>query len=244
MTETKALNTRYVLFTRYGGEEDEKHSGNGKDKQQGADSDTCGDKKEVEDEGRREGDVHGRREHFGDEEAGGLELGGADEADSRGGHGSWTESGRYTRNSGKVQEAEKTKITADTNVLLSASLWLGCARRVISLVEEGKINLVLSEDILREYEKVLGYEEVLQKIKKNRLKLSYTPARLREIAAVVEPNKKINVVIADPDDNKIIEAAFEGKAHFILTYDKHLLRLRRYERIRITTPEGFLGRLE
>ena len=45
------------------------------------------------------------------------------------------------------------------------------------------------------------------------------------------------IVKEDPDDNKIIECAVACGADFILTYDKHLLRLKEFRGIKIIMPE-------
>jgi len=54
------------------------------------------------------------------------------------------------------------------------------------------------------------------------------------------PKRKVNVVKQDPDDNKFIEAALEGEADYIVTQDRHLLKLKEFEGIKIVTPEEFL----
>ena len=36
------------------------------------------------------------------------------------------------------------RITVDTNVLVSATFWYGASYRIIELVEQGKVELVLS----------------------------------------------------------------------------------------------------
>jgi predicted nucleic acid-binding protein len=48
----------------------------------------------------------------------------------------------------------------------------------------------------------------------------------------------------DPDDNRILEAAVEGRADCIVTGDNHLLRLREFRGIPILTAHDFLLRLE
>ena len=57
---------------------------------------------------------------------------------------------------------------------------------------------------------------------------------------MVVPNRKVNVIKDDPDDNKFIEAALEGKADYIVTQDKHLLNIQEFEGIKIVSPEEFL----
>ena len=59
-------------------------------------------------------------------------------------------------------------------------------------------------------------------------------------ASLIEPKQKINVVKDDPDDNKVIECAIESSSGYIITYDKHLLKIKEYKRIKILKPEEIL----
>jgi len=61
-----------------------------------------------------------------------------------------------------------------------------------------------------------------------------------EKSELAVPKRKVNVVKQDPDDNKFIEAALEGEADYIVTQDRHLLKLKEFEGIKIVTPEEFL----
>lgn len=54
---------------------------------------------------------------------------------------------------------------------------------------------------------------------------------------LVESKEKVNVVKEDPDDNIIIECALVSKSKYIITYDKHLLKIKDYKGIRIIRPE-------
>ena len=65
-----------------------------------------------------------------------------------------------------------------------------------------------------------------------------------QFLTLVTPNQKVDVIKEDPDDNKIIECAIEGKADCIITNDNHLLKIREYAGIRILTPSEFLKILE
>ena len=56
----------------------------------------------------------------------------------------------------------------------------------------------------------------------------------------IEVNSKLDLVKADPDDNKIIECAIDGNVDFLITKDRHLLDLKKYKGIKIIKPEEFL----
>lgn len=53
--------------------------------------------------------------------------------------------------------------------------------------------------------------------------------------------KKIEVIHEDPDDDKFIECAVSCGADYIVSGDKHLLKLQEYEGIKIITAAGFLS---
>jgi hypothetical protein len=44
----------------------------------------------------------------------------------------------------------------------------------------------------------------------------------------------------DPDDNRVLECAFDGKADYVVTGDWHLLDMKRFRRIEILKVATFL----
>lgn len=61
------------------------------------------------------------------------------------------------------------------------------------------------------------------------------------VATVLKPGCRISVVVDEPD-NRILECAVTGNAEMIVTGDRHLLDLERYEGIEIVTLAVFLER--
>ena len=59
-------------------------------------------------------------------------------------------------------------------------------------------------------------------------------------ANLIEPKQKVDVVKDDSDDNKVIECAIESSSDYIITYDRHLLKLKEHKRIKIVKPEELL----
>ena len=55
---------------------------------------------------------------------------------------------------------------------------------------------------------------------------------------MIEPVSKIEVC-RDPDDNKFIECAVDAKAVYIVSGDKDLLDIQRYENVEIITAAEF-----
>jgi len=132
------------------------------------------------------------------------------------------------------------KVTLDTNVLLSATLWTGSSARIFDFIQQGEIELVLSDEIIDEYANVMYYDEIQDKIKKHNLELMIVIEDLVAFSTIVNPTRKINVVLEDPTDDKFLECAVEGESDYIITKDKHLLKLKEFEGIKIITPDAFL----
>lgn len=66
-------------------------------------------------------------------------------------------------------------------------------------------------------------------------------SKLLNALKITEPELKIKEIKEDPADNKILECAVSSNAEFILSYDKHLLRLEEFRGTKIVKPEDFLG---
>ena len=132
------------------------------------------------------------------------------------------------------------KIVVDTNVLISATFWAGDSDRILEKAENKEIELVLSKEIIEEFVRVLGYEEIQQKIKDKNLEMRRTAEKIASISTIVVLLQKLDVIKEDSDDNKILECAVEGNADYIVSQDNHLLNLKEFRGIKIVTPEEFL----
>lgn len=133
------------------------------------------------------------------------------------------------------------KITADTNVLVSATFWRGDSNRIIEMVEKKQIELILSNKIIEEFTNVLNYREIQDKIKNKNLEMMRTIEKIVSISTIVEPNEKLNIIKDDPADNKILECAVAGNVDYIISNDNHLLKLKEFQKIKIITPKEFVN---
>lgn len=108
------------------------------------------------------------------------------------------------------------KIVLDTNVLLVAIGKRSKYRPIWQAFLNGEIQLILSEEIIHEYEEILskhsapGAAEIVMEI------------------FIQSPNvifKRVhynwNAIAIDPDDNKFFDAAVAGNVDFLVTNDKH-----------------------
>ncbi|MFH1408457.1 MAG: putative toxin-antitoxin system toxin component, PIN family [Nanoarchaeota archaeon] len=116
------------------------------------------------------------------------------------------------------------RITVDTNILISATFWHGAPEKVISAVEDGRIQLLLSEELIKEYVRVLNYDGIRKHMKEQSIVLKQAIKKIIAIATIIQPKTKLDVIKDDPDDNKILECALSGNADCVISGDKHLLR--------------------
>ncbi|MFH1181615.1 MAG: putative toxin-antitoxin system toxin component, PIN family [Candidatus Woesearchaeota archaeon] len=126
----------------------------------------------------------------------------------------------------------------DTNIFISGIHWAGSPREVLWAWYSGKFELVTSPAILDELSETLSTFRII--ISQERLERWRNAITGKSI--IVTPTNLIRAV-QDPDDNKFIEAAVEGNADFIVSKDKHLLELKKYDKIEILTPEEFLEKI-
>ncbi len=133
------------------------------------------------------------------------------------------------------------KAVLDTNVLVSA-LHFGGNPDLILRLSRGRtkrFDLFLSPFILNELARILT-----DKFYWSNLKIEKATQLLVKWGDVVSTKKSISAIPSDETDNRILECAVKAKADFIVSGDKHLLDLKKYEGIRVVTPAQFLKILE
>ena len=128
------------------------------------------------------------------------------------------------------------KVVLDTNIFLSGIHWSGASNKVLREWFIGSFTLVSSPQINKElFTQLRDF-----KIQMETEEIEWWEDVILERSFMVIPKKKVNIVEKDPDDNKFIETALEGKVDYIVTQDKHLLNIEEFEGIKIVTPEEFL----
>lgn len=133
------------------------------------------------------------------------------------------------------------RVVLDTNVFISGMFWgEGKPHEILRKCYKREINLFISRDIIEEVEGILTRE------KKFELTQDEIIEHLKLIMAnsiLVKPRQKIEVVREDPADNRVLECAVEAEADYIVSGDKHLLKLKRYKNLKIVNASEFLEAL-
>ena len=131
------------------------------------------------------------------------------------------------------------RIVIDTNVMASAVFFGGQPYRLLHYIMEGQVDVVASEEIVDEYEEIFL-----------RLKHKYPSIRTRiplnDILArfeIIRVTSDIHVS-RDPDDDKFISCAVDGKCLYIVSGDSDLLSIGNYGNVEILTVVDFLNRID
>ena len=123
----------------------------------------------------------------------------------------------------------------DTNVLVAAFLTEGICSTLLLRARRGECELVLSTDIIKEFERTLRRKFLVSQSEMSDVRKVLAEATL-DVFQKVNP---IAPVCRDPDDDRILACAREAHADYIVTGDQDLLVLKRYGTTRIVTPRDF-----
>ena len=127
------------------------------------------------------------------------------------------------------------KVVIDTNTIIS-SLWGGKPGKVITLWKAREVRLLISEEILKEYLRVLARFKLTDKDLKAWASFFTDPGRVEKIS----PVKHFEIIKEDTSDNKFLDCAVTGKAEYIISGDKHLCNLKEFKGIPILNADKFL----
>ena len=126
------------------------------------------------------------------------------------------------------------RVVFDTNIFVSAFIIPG------SLAEKAVLKIIKEEDILLLSKEVL--DELLSTLSTKFSRdeeISRVAVILSEMVEWVRPTLRMNALKDEPD-NRILEYAVFGKADIIVTGDKEMLRLRKYEETKIVSLKAYL----
>ncbi len=128
------------------------------------------------------------------------------------------------------------RVTPDTNVLVSSTIVKGSSFEILRLSKLGKIKLVLSLEIIKEFKEVIsrpkfGFSEE---------QISNAVKQLISISEIIVSVTKIKIVKDDNDDNIILSTAIDGKAEYLVSGDPHLLKIKNFKSIKIVKPSNLL----
>jgi putative PIN family toxin of toxin-antitoxin system len=129
------------------------------------------------------------------------------------------------------------RVVFDTNIFISAlTLPGGKADDAMMRILDSEDILIISHEIIDEVLSVLA-----RKFSKDIEALSRVAVNLAGMGELALGTERLNV-LNDESDNRILECAVSGNAAAIVTGDKAMLMLKRYQHIRIIPLSEFLRR--
>jgi uncharacterized protein len=132
------------------------------------------------------------------------------------------------------------KVVLDTIVFVSALIKAGKPRDLFNKSIKDK-QLVLSRAILEEFLDVIEDPKIAKYTSEKDVTVFLNT--LKKSARIVQVKSKFKAVKEDPDDDNIIQAAYDSKANYITSGDRHLLALKQFKGIRIVTVDEMLNAL-
>ena len=127
------------------------------------------------------------------------------------------------------------RVVIDTNVLVSALIHDGKPRKLI-LELLNRHTVILSRQKLAE----LADEAGRDKFHVTGSQVERFLSIMVKMAKIVPDNAIFKEVASDPDDDVVLNAAYAGKADYIITGDKHLLTLSNFKKTKIVTVNQML----
>jgi len=114
--------------------------------------------------------------------------------------------------------------------------WSGPPAAIVDAVTAGELTLLSSPALIAELRRVISYPK-LAKVFANPNAI----ADLVESASVQVLTSTQLQVVDDDSDNRVLEAALDGGANYIVSGDDDLLSLGSFQGIPIVTPAAFLA---
>ena len=123
----------------------------------------------------------------------------------------------------------------DTNVFVSAFVVQGGkAERAFLLAQRRRLDLFTSIAILTETARTLRV-----KFDQDEEDIKHVLRLISRVSSIVRPRRRVTILHDEPD-NRILECAAEAGADVVVSGDRHLLKLRRFEGTSIIRLADFL----
>jgi putative PIN family toxin of toxin-antitoxin system len=132
------------------------------------------------------------------------------------------------------------QLVLDTNHIISALLWGGSPGRLLDQLIRGEIPLLTSPELLSEPETTRRKPKLAARFEAQGRSIDGVMDEYRRITKMVVPADLPDGVVRDPQDKMILAAAVDGKASHLVSGDKDLTTLARYDDITILTAAELL----
>lgn len=136
------------------------------------------------------------------------------------------------------------KVVLDTNTLISAFFWDGNEAELFRRIEQGKVELYITGEILAEIENVIRRPKFDEIRKKANVTPNEIMQKIISLSHVIIAQKVGVAICRDKKDNKFLECAESAKADYLVSGDEDLLILKKYKETTIINTSKLLQGLE
>jgi len=127
------------------------------------------------------------------------------------------------------------RIVLDTNIYISAAIIGRICEEILRICRFSNIEVYISKNIIIEIETKLK-----DKFFWNDKQIKLFIENILEFCNITETSEKLIFVKDDTDDDKILECAIASRCTYIVSGDKHLIKLKSFRNIRILKPSEFM----
>ena len=129
------------------------------------------------------------------------------------------------------------RVVLDTHVVISALLFRGELSRIVGLWKKGRIVPLISKETFEELRTVLEYPKFSLSRPETESLIEHDILPFFEVVSV---SKHVKGACRDPGDDKFLSCALSANADGIVTGDKDLSDLRKYQSIKIMQASNFI----
>jgi uncharacterized protein len=133
------------------------------------------------------------------------------------------------------------KVVLDTNILLISIPSRSPYHGIIQAFNQRRFQLIITHPIFLEYEEILSQ-------KANAIIANNVLEAFLEAPNVIDATTYYswNLITADPDDSKFIDAYINGNADYLVTHDAHfnVVRSLEFPRINVVSANEFIEALK
>ncbi|MBR5689635.1 MAG: putative toxin-antitoxin system toxin component, PIN family [Prevotella sp.] len=128
-------------------------------------------------------------------------------------------------------------VVIDTNCLLQIIARKSPYRPIWDAFLVGRYELCVSNEILEEYQEILE-QQITPSVAENIVLLMLNQKNVR----FVDPHFRMELISADPDDNKFVDCAFAAGADYLVSEDSHfnILRTTIFPKLNLVTLDEFM----
>lgn len=128
------------------------------------------------------------------------------------------------------------KVVIDTNVFVAGVFFTGPPHQILRAWRDGKIDVVLSEEILEEYKRV--GDKLAGRFPGVDLNPFLNLLTMK--AEIINAPDLPRPVCDDPDDDKFLACAVASKCKMIISGDRHLVKVSGYKGVKVLRPRSFV----